>query len=472
MEKLKLATEQLQQIDKAFLNSMLSYGVYTGRQWTLEKFDNKVQQEEFITKFLVDSQLNDVTKLNMRKAYEVFLAMFNRETFEPVDIGLPNYSKVQSETYGYKYDFHYKSGDYEALDNLARAGVYRSQNADGTYTLHLAFRGTDPNARPMKDFFSKAYLDMGAYYDSFKPLEKAVLEYAKDPKNNISTLHVSGHSLGGAMVQEFFNSPAVKNCDLKLEGFTYGAPGSRKNFFYMLFPSMYHAIKHQKFTLLAKGAFQFLWTDNHTVDSRITQYKHVGDLIPKVGKVLYKFSGKNIWLKDQASRDFKAQDVLDGQEFVPVYYSSADRQADNMKKMKKMIEGHRLSWLDKSQNFVKRMFNFDFHDMLRYTFNLEHKSKEILKENAEVLVQSPGLMPNLTRFSNFRRSFNFKMDAFQHKDPLTQRLNAKAKVKQAMPGGTTATRLHPVVGIQIEKVRAKYLADELAYLATGIKPPL
>lgn len=227
---MKQATHlELLNLDKAFINSILSYSVYSDRQWTVD-FNENMSNEENQKEFLSKAGLTNYQNVDLKKTYEVFLSLFSRETFEKVNLPIPQ----SGTSFGYNdsdFNFSYENGNYVVHNNIAKASVFRSKNPDGTYSLHLSFRGTDQNVKSLLDYVSQAYIDMEEYYKLFKPLEKAVLEYAKDPKNNISNIQVNGHSLGGAMVQAFFNSEDVKKESLILSGYTYGAPGAVKNFF-------------------------------------------------------------------------------------------------------------------------------------------------------------------------------------------------------------------------------------------------
>jgi hypothetical protein len=179
--------KELKQHDDAFLNSLLAYGVYTSRQWTLQGH-NSANSNPVLT--ALQNSNNTVLSLTTKKMYELYTSFFMTEKFEPVLLSVQSEGIYESEKYGYITPYHSSLGDYEALNNLARAGIFRSKKPDGTYILHLSFRGTDTDARTFKEFVTDAYLDMSAYYDAFKPLEKAVVEFLNNPENNVSELHV------------------------------------------------------------------------------------------------------------------------------------------------------------------------------------------------------------------------------------------------------------------------------------------
>ena len=462
---------QLQTLDKAFLNSILSYGVYTDRQWTLDDYnlDSKEQQQAQIDKFLKDSELNDPSKINLKKAYQIFLNLFNRETFEKVDINLPssgfgNFGEDKKE-----FDFNYQLGEYEALDNLAKAGIFKSKNPDGTYTLHLAFRGTDKNARSILDYFSDAYVNMAEYYEVFKPLEKAVLAYANDPKNNISSVQVSGHSLGGAMVQAFFNSPEVMNSKLNLEGFTYGAPGAKKNIFYKLLPNLIEMAHAWDFLSSGIKCFNLIKEEKNEnrIDPRITQFSHKGDLVPKLGGLFYDTLGKKIELDDYANNNFQTQNVLNeaGLNF--------NIRVDNQKGhgrfmvMKDMIECQKEGYFSKISTYIKNRLAFKHHDMLRYTINIEGKSKNLIFE--EKLNPDTDYLerysPNMQKFLSFRKHFSWEINSFKNIDPISVHMWNKKFKEQAMSNGGKIYKMPEEIVVRMAQAREAAFAQKLKNIA-------
>lgn len=402
--------------DMAFFNSVLSYGIYTDREWMLglNEFGQKDAKsfDDAVTEAAFELFQNDAPpKELMKRNYELYISAYIKNNFQKITIQEEESIEFGSNKYGYKTQCQFQESDYFALNNLARAGYFLSKNDDGTQNLHLVFRGTDNKARDFMEFVGKAYLDMSAYYDAFKPLEEKILAFAQDPANNIKQVHVSGHSLGGAMVQEFFNSPSVQNSGLDLVGFTYGAPGTDKKPIHSAITETFHTIKKVlktgKFSAfkdlatntlspifnkilpesLAIGnlisvstlGFNFaevippsVNTSQKNIDSRIFQYEHSGDLIPKLGAAAYNESGEEIYLKDVASKNAKETFMLTG------------RKEEKQKHNFFSFMSNTFNWLVKKPiRFVKNMFQFEYHDMMRYVVNLEHKIiTEHKKENS------------------------------------------------------------------------------------------
>lgn len=389
--------------DKAFLNAILSYGVYTSQEWTLsnEGEDKKNDTEHF--KNLMQQVKTSVLDLPLKKAYELYISLYNRNTFEAVYLDLAQAGEYYSHKYGYPTNFKHSKGEFQTLNNLAKAGIFKTKNDDGSYNLHLSFRGTDTNAQSFKEFIYKAYLDMSAYYDCFKPLEMAILDYAKNPANNIKEMHVSGHSLGGSMVQEFLDSPEVKTSNLNIQGFTYGAPGNNKNEFYSFFPALYHIVKHQKFMDMGKSIFRLATMNllNHKdADLRITQYTHSGDLIPRVSSPLYAKSGIHIRIEDHAHYNYKENLILTGKKENNCLILNETGKNFFMKVM--MATQYHL--IKKPLSAIKRAITFQSHDMLRYVFNIESTTRGIKADMNAQAAQK--LTPNIAKFAEYRKRFD------------------------------------------------------------------
>lgn len=415
--------------DMAFFNSVLSYGIYTDREWMLglntfgqttaaKSFDETVTEAAFEL-----LQTEALPKELMKRNYELYLSSYIKNNFTKFSLQDNEEVDFSSTKYGYKTKCQFQESDYFALNNLARAGYFLSQNEDGSQNMHLVFRGTDNKARNFMDFVGKAYLDMSAYYDAFKPLEEKILAFAKDPSNNIKTVHVSGHSLGGSMVQEFFNSTAVKKSGLDLVGFTYGSPGTDKKPLHDLVTETYYTVKKflkthkiSAFSELAINTigptlnrllpntlaftnivstttlgFNFLNVINQStpalskLDTRIFQYEHSGDLIPKLGSAVYNEKGEEIYLKDVASKNVKETFMLTGrQEYQSKHkFFSFVSQSFNF-------------FIKKPIRYINNMFKFEYHDMMRYVINLEHK---IVTDNTK------SNSPYYNQFINYKERF-------------------------------------------------------------------
>lgn len=392
--------------DMAFFNSVLSYGIYTDREWMLglQTFGNQHQKKSFedvVTEAAFELFDTNVSpKELVKRNYELYISAYINDNFSKFSLNNNQEIDFISEQYGYKTKCQFEESNYFALNNLARAGYFLSKNEDGSKNLHLVFRGTDNKARDFMDFVGKAYLDMSAYYDAFKPLEEKILAFAKDPSNNIKNIHVSGHSLGGSMVQEFFNSPEVKASGINLVGFTYGAPGSDKKPIHSVVTESFHAVK--KFFRTKKFAgfidlamntitpafskllphtfaltnyisttaigfnFSSILPSNYSmarkVDNRIFQYAHSGDLIPKLGAAAYYEKGQEIYLKDVASKNIGDTFMLTGRKNSTKKHRFFTLLTDSFNFL-----------INKPIQYVKNMLKFEYHDMMRYVVNLEHK---------------------------------------------------------------------------------------------------
>jgi Ca2+-binding RTX toxin-like protein len=100
-------------------------------------------------------------------------------------------------------------------------GLFENQNAAGfvaqnttTGELAIVFRGTDfstsvPGIINGIEDFADATLFRDAHYQKLQPLISAAIAYANDPGNHVSTVAVTGHSLGGEMAELF----ATKGAD-------------------------------------------------------------------------------------------------------------------------------------------------------------------------------------------------------------------------------------------------------------------
>ena len=69
---------------------------------------------------------------------------------------------------------------------------------------------------------------MKEYYDLLKPLISALDQYVLNSANHISHVYVTGHSLGGAMVEEFMAQHPIGDKNFKnvsFEATTFGSPG-------------------------------------------------------------------------------------------------------------------------------------------------------------------------------------------------------------------------------------------------------
>lgn len=225
-------------------------------------------------------------------------------------------------------DIHFsmdKEGCYLAQDGLASAWITKQPDADhpGKFKLNVAFRGTEFSDLP--SYLLHAYFNMSWHYAQFRPLTRAVVAFAENPDNNISGISATGHSLGGAMVQEFLRDYPEGSTQVPIEGHTFGSPGSVKKGFYKFFAlgvqlaekvlgvllspitmnlseaSLGVAIATQsdklyKFHTLCNFVSQKLYDkpvykDAPDFDGRLKEFYHFDDAVPKMGQKGYRSFG-------------------------------------------------------------------------------------------------------------------------------------------------------------------------------------
>lgn len=331
--------------EKALLNALLSYGVYESNHWLTPNH-------------MIKENIDD----NNRFEYEKKLKKFNEKVFVVSNLNLNNGEIV---TDLYKTTYNFSNGIYSSLSNLAQAIILES-NILGEKVLHVAFRGTDIKSQKLTNFVTKAYFDISEFYKSFKPLENAIFEYANI--NNIKKIHISGHSLGGAIVQEFFNSCSKGNDiinDTILEGFTFGGFSCYKSNMYKKLCTLGHDLKHKKFNQLLNTWNMIFEKEIYLpepADFRISQFAHVKDFIPKASRFFYKPKGEYIYLDDSNDVDKKSIEkdyILT--EFV------------NNKIPKIAI---------KLNNTIRNLLSP--HDMLLYIINIENKIINELQKEIDV----------------------------------------------------------------------------------------
>lgn len=135
------------------------------------------------------------------------------------------------------------SGDTGGGDYDAQALVAETVLADGTKVVTLSFRGTDDNTNAvLGQAFTKNGLQ--GYYDGFEPLIDAVIAYVNKSSNGVDALVVTGHSLGGSMVDTFMMQDAARVSNkVDLEAIAVGSAG--------LVSSMVKNVDLSDYTLLA-----------------------------------------------------------------------------------------------------------------------------------------------------------------------------------------------------------------------------
>jgi Ca2+-binding RTX toxin-like protein len=115
-------------------------------------------------------------------------------------------------------------------------GIFIAENAtahvvfgkvDGKNTVAIAFQGTTPG-NTLADLNN--YDDFLEHYELFTPLVDAVEKYIQrsgySESEQIDQVWVTGHSLGGAMAQQFMQEFGSRDLASKLRGVTFGSPGA------------------------------------------------------------------------------------------------------------------------------------------------------------------------------------------------------------------------------------------------------
>lgn len=275
--------------DKAFEGSVLSYVIYSENNWILSDLnkDFSDMKEKFY-----NSMESTYQEKNM---YDLKLWNYLKQNYHHVPNDILPLSGTVNSPYGFTTDFTFKDGQYSSMDGLAHAGLLLSKAEDGSNILHVTFRGTEFSN--LKKYIKGPYLNMQAYYSAFKPLEDAVLKFAQDPKNNVSKISLSGHSLGGAMVQEMLKHNADTE-QYRFEGYTFGSPGARKTLISRFVNLGYRAMK---------GIYDFSLDKESPVrkDVRLHELYHSNDPIPKIGLLGYRKGGQTYNLFDHVYKDDK-----------------------------------------------------------------------------------------------------------------------------------------------------------------------
>lgn len=129
---------------------------------------------------------------------------------------------MKPANFGSGLPYRFEGGVFEgdtATDGNANALVLTGL-VDGKRTLVVAFRGTD-TTQDIQQYFP--FYD---HYETFAPLIKALKNYTSDQANGIQQVLVTGHSLGGAMVQLLMAEGLSGVPAANTLGFTWGSPGA------------------------------------------------------------------------------------------------------------------------------------------------------------------------------------------------------------------------------------------------------
>jgi Ca2+-binding RTX toxin-like protein len=133
------------------------------------------------------------------------------------------------------FDFDVIGSQNFIVTNKMEDGYYTNRNAAAFVarskdSLVISFRGTNDNGDSNPADNDNAYspdVDHWAgksdHYELFKPLIEAANTYVNDPVNGVSHVYVTGHSLGGAMVEAFINQ-APHSVNLQYHAVSFAAP--------------------------------------------------------------------------------------------------------------------------------------------------------------------------------------------------------------------------------------------------------
>jgi hypothetical protein len=332
----------IKKADEAFLNSILSYAVYAQNSWMFTNLNSDFSD--------MGTELSDAIK-NKDKMYALKVWHFMKNTFEKIpdhELGIPAERNFKNR-YKYRTHYYFKDGQFSADNGLAYASILKSKNAKGDgHILHLTFRGTEFSR--LNEYIKGPYLDMSAYYQHFRAMEIYIRDYVNNPANKITEIHVSGHSLGGAMVQEFLKHNSPEDFNVPIKGFTFGSPGSEKKWYHKFVTVAYHTLG-RGLSINNINSSSGLKLDNMN-DNRINQYYHSSDPVPLVGLLGYMKGKNNYSLADIAYKDDKDAN-LEKPSFL-----------EKTPAFGKIITYFKESILNK--------FNTKFHDSKRYIINLRN----------------------------------------------------------------------------------------------------
>lgn len=475
-EKYRL-TKKIEKTDDALLNAVLAYSVYEEKEWILDYINKPISDEikDKLTQCIINSSSDSaITEKNIERLFDLKLLTFCKDFFSPMTSDmLKEYSNndlilLDENNEGVKfhgYDLNdlisqsmlgenqkpkssagiYKDGFFTNSNDFAHAHVLTSNHPKGGKVLHISFRGTEFNrgfAYLLGKYVPQAYLDMSAYYDrNFKALEEALINYARDPKNNITEIQVTGHSLGGSMVQEFLkNNPKLsqeqkdKNSEInhpEILGYTFGSPGSQKTKIMSFLTLVGHSAlalidgvqtvatlgQLNKTEKLLRHVNQIrnsnLFSNNpYKNDSRLVEYYHTTDPIPALGALGYKHNGETIQLYDRMNADDIALKLKN--------------------KAKTSKVGKFLNLVADKVPVVRSLKDFaiTFHGIRRYVINLKDIIEDAYKNH-------PDLTSNFDAVTQYTQEFKLADKKFiqtleQNKDEVAYAIKSSFYSKEQL----------------------------------------
>jgi hypothetical protein len=210
-----LTQEQVTDLDFASLPAALCWASYSANNWAMDFAAGAVD----VAAWMGEEQRRGSNADDLPRA--LLIAKCCRP-LEPVEVG------IQPEVHGATF----VRGVW-SCSPIARAVTCVECRPDGKKALHLCVRGTDFANHPNKlaavaiaivGYFAWTYARIEKHSSGFKPLAKALSQYASNPNHGISEVILSGHSLGGAATQSLM--PCFAACPLEVHLVTFGSPGS------------------------------------------------------------------------------------------------------------------------------------------------------------------------------------------------------------------------------------------------------
>lgn len=325
--------------DRSLLNSFLALAAYNDNTWIIKNLNKTPEEMKYYQDTaLLDESGSTLTGLAIWGTLKKTVRTIPDDAFDFDKIAKLNqdnafYHNYHSNKYHTDIGFYYREGVYQTIDGMAQAVVVESQEANGEKTIHIAFRGTEAkvsdNALIGVAKHIPAYLDMEAYYEKFKPLQDAVIDYAK--KNNISKIEFAGHSLGGACVENALKQLPEDENTPEIQGFTFGSPGANKKIFTKFVNSIYHMNRNVLGFLVQKPFATMEWVAaaidprlgisvsglvttinpkqivSEKNDHRLIEYGHTRDPVPILGILGYSKVGERINLHDKIFGKLKCE---------------------------------------------------------------------------------------------------------------------------------------------------------------------
>ena len=121
------------------------------------------------------------------------------------------------------------ASEWKPVPTVGGSTVFNNGNADAFAavkgnTLAISFTGTEDGADVLTDIYNGGLTNFSTFYSKFDEFIQSVWTYLSHHAG-ITKIFVTGHSLGGAMVEKFLNQYSGGNVDVV--GVTFGSPGIR-----------------------------------------------------------------------------------------------------------------------------------------------------------------------------------------------------------------------------------------------------